>query len=631
MLKKALAVLMSMTMLLAVAGCGDSGKASVTPPKDTSSDVTSSDNNSEPSSDENTPDESVPDNKENTSSAVKVNTEIGDPLLSVSDDGRNFYYTIIRTKSASTEIEALAKETRSAIKKTFGASPKMTYDVTEGSKSGYEILIGDTDRAETQTAKAAMQKNRTNSQLDFIIKVVNEKICIYAGNDDILQKAVSYFNETFCSSEKDWNRLNTKTQIIYESPIKSYNHKIAGTALSAFTFVTPKAAEYIYSKDIWSIVEHISGNQGYELPVTDMRAITSANEILIGDTGRAESNSLSVSGNDWVICVTNGKLVIKGGNSLSLSAGISEFYKLLVNAENSGKALNLANGYKKTGTYNPTNDDYRLTWSDEFNGDKLDNYWWLDYSNTPYGKNTGSSVLGGSIYETGTEYATTSNGSLNMKAYRQDKDFYGAHISTNYTMMYRYGIMEIRAKLPVAPGCAAFWLNCANTGYGNGAEFDILENFGSVKTFAANLHKWCGGDYHTSLDSDSVYRKTKQFTFEDAFDSNATLADDYHVYTLIWNEHQVIQAVDGKVFFTYEMRENDDVLRLPYYFIFANGMGGSDYGNAWKEGGPDEINLSVDYIRVYQVNDGKSLMYRRDTGIPKNISQPSSEDGYIYH
>lgn len=630
MLKKSLAFLMCLVMLLAFAGCSGNKKPATSSknPGGSSSENISSEEASSGNSKENITNAS--DKKEDTSSSVKVNTEIGDPLPDVSDNGKNFSYTIIRPRTASTEIETLAKDTRSAIKKAFGATVRMTYDVTEGSQSPYEILIGETDRAETQTAKKAMQSNRANYQLDFIIKVVNEKICIYAGNDEMLQKAVRYFNETFCSSKDGWRRLNTKTQIIYEAPIKAYNHKIAGKALSTFTFVTPKSAEYIYSKDIWSIVEHISGNQGYELPVTDVRAAASANEILIGDISRAESKSVSVSGNDWIICVKNGKLVIKGGNSLSLSAGISAFYQLLVTAENSGKALGLANGYKKTGTYKPANSDYKLTWNDEFDAAKLDNYWWLDYSNSPYG-NKSSSILGGSVIQTGTEGASLSNGSLNMKAFRKDKDFYDGSISTNYTMMFRYGIMEIRAKMPAAPGGAAFWLNCANTGYGNGAEFDILENFGSTKSFAANLHKWCGGDYHTSLDSDSIYRKTKQYTFTDPFDANATLADDYHVYTLIWNDHQVMEAVDGKVFFTYEMRENDDVLRLPYYLIVGTAFGGSNYGFAWKNGDPDEINLGIDYVRIYQVNDGKSIMYRRDTGIPKNISQPDSEDGYIYH
>ena len=87
----------------------------------------------------------------------------------------------------------------------------------------------------------------------------------------MLQKAVSYFTESFCSSKKAWQRLNTKTRVIYEAPLISYNHKIAGKPLSSFRFVTPRAMEYIYGKEIQSITNHLSNNQGYDLTVTDER------------------------------------------------------------------------------------------------------------------------------------------------------------------------------------------------------------------------------------------------------------------------------------------------------------------------------------------------------------------------
>ena len=269
-------------------------------------------------------------------------------------------------------------------------------------------------------------------------------------------------------------------------------------------------------------------------------------------------------------------------------------------------------------------------WNDEFNGSELNHYWWIDYNNEKYGlQENSANVLGGKMYNLQTEATAVKNGSFEMYSWRDGKDFYSGKASTNYTMMFRYGIMEIRAKMPEAPGCASIWLNCAGTSYGLGAEFDILENFGSVTSFAANLHKWGGGgNYHTSLDGDSVYRKTKQFAFVDKLDKNGTLSSDYHVYTLIWNEHQVIQAVDGEIFFTYEMRDSDDTFRLPYYLIFGGGAGSNNYGVAWKEGDPDRFTYSVDYVRIYQTDDPLSLIYRRDTGFPPNVPLPAE---YVYH
>lgn len=342
----------------------------------------------------------------------------------------------------------------------------MTYDETGGS-GYYEILIGATNRAESAEAKRQLESNRKNHQLDFIITVINEKICIYSGNEEMLQKAVSYFTESFCSSKKAWQRLNTKTRVIYEAPLISYNHKIAGKPLSSFRFVTPRAMEYIYGKEIQSITNHLSNNQGYDLTVTDERDTAVSSEIIVGDTSRAESKAVSVSGDNWVIKETGGKLIIKGGNSLSLAAGIKELDSLIMAGEQSGKGLNIAKGFSKTGKYTPGKGDYRLVWNDEFNGSELNHYWWIDYNNEKYGlQENSSNVLGGKMYNLQTEATAVKNGSFEMYSWRDGKDFYSGKATTNYTMMFRYGIMEIRAKMPEAPGCASIWLNCAGTGYG---------------------------------------------------------------------------------------------------------------------------------------------------------------------
>ena len=100
------------------------------------------------------------------------------------------------------------------------------------------------------------------------------------------------------------------------------------------------------------------------------------------------------------------------------------------------------------------------------------------------------------------------------------------------------------------------------------------------------------------------------------------------LFRSIWNEHQVIQAVDGEIFFTYEMRDSDDTFRLPYYLIFGGGAGSNNYGVAWKEGDPDRFTYAIDYVRIYQTDDPLSLIYRRDTGFPANVPLPTE---YVYH
>ena len=187
MSKRIISFLLCALLILAVAGCGKDKPVSGNKKPGNTSQVGSDISSSEPDNTEETDStDSKPDN-----SAVKTNTEIGDPLPDVSEsNSKNFSYTVIRPKSSTTAVDELAKDLRSAIKKTFNATVKMTYDETVGS-GYYEILIGATNRAESDEAKRQLESNRKNHQLDFIITVINEKICIYSGNEEMLQKAVS--------------------------------------------------------------------------------------------------------------------------------------------------------------------------------------------------------------------------------------------------------------------------------------------------------------------------------------------------------------------------------------------------------------------------------------------------------
>lgn len=54
--------------------------------------------------------------------------------------------------------------------------------------------------------------------------------------------------------------------------------------------------EYIYGKEIQSITNHLSNNQGYDLTVTDERDTAVSSEIIVGDTSRAESKAVTASG-----------------------------------------------------------------------------------------------------------------------------------------------------------------------------------------------------------------------------------------------------------------------------------------------------------------------------------------------
>ena len=199
-----------------------------------------------------------------------------------------------------------------------------------------------------------------------------------------------------------------------------------------------------------------------------------------------------------------------------------------------------------------------------------------------------------------------------LSATRDGADFETSQMSTFDTMQYLYGIIEVRAKLPIEPCSASLWMNGAQVGTGAMTEYDLLENFGYSDKFASNIHNWAGNGYHTSLDV-AAYKKLKQYNFSDALAPEEDLSRDFQIYTMAWDDREIKFAFDGKVFFTYSLddNENSDIHRLPTYFITSCTWGSPNYGVAVKKDDPTLCQFEIDYVRLYQREDIGEL-YLRD-------------------
>ena len=543
-------------------------------------------------------------------------------LETVGENTKSFIYSVVRPKGCTDDIEKAAKEIRSRLRKTYGVSVTVSYGDEEDYDGNYEILIGNTGRSESEEALKILKENRDNCQFDFIIKTVGEKICITAQRDEMIARAAEYFAETYCSDKSGWEKLNSQTELIYEAPFKAHPHKIGETELKDFTVVTVRNMEYIYGRELESIVGYLSGSQGYELNITDERSKEVKNEILIGDLDRAASKRVTAESGGWIIKAVDGKLVIKGADSLCLADALSNFLKMIKEKENADSYIELPADYELKGKLEDSDGKYSLVWNDEFDQKTLNNHWWVDYSSQYKYGDTDNSCLGGTVTEKAAENTKmTGDGCLTIFSTRKGKDFTNGSVSTWETLQLKYGLIEFRAKLPAEPGCGALWFNGSKLGYACMTEYDLLENFGSAKSFASNLHRWwvqSSGTGHTSLDIPE-YSKLKRYNFSDSIDKKADLSTDFHIYTMEWDESKINFAVDGKVYFSYSLdeTENPDSRRLPVYMVMSCGMGSADYGVAATESSPEYVEMKVDYIRIYQRSDnGSELLTRDKNNIP---------------
>lgn len=283
----------------------------------------------------------------------------------------------------------------------------------------------------------------------------------------------------------------------------------------------------------------------------------------------------------------------------------------------SGVATNIAS--------TPEQYEWELVWSDDFDGHTVDRSKWgyeVDcwgggnnerqcYTDDP----RNASVKDGKLVITARKEHST--GPALPERMREDgkkvavatKPFTSARLVTREKAAWRYGKIEIRAKLPQGQGIwSAIWMLPENDRYGGWAasgEIDILE--------AVNLGVSCkdceGGRESTILGTlhfGGEWPKNKLAGTEIEY---PPVLDGYHTYAIIWRKGAFRWLVDGKVFATKQASDwsttgtddPDAPFDQPFYLILNLAVGGglpesrNDKGVSPK-GFPKE--MLVDWVRV---------------------------------
>ncbi|MEE0947052.1 MAG: InlB B-repeat-containing protein [Acutalibacteraceae bacterium] len=494
--------------------------------------------------------------------------------------------------------------------KTYGFGSYWEYDSKE-EQIVYSGYITDYDIGDTRLTAAR-----------GYIKVKDEKGEIYTFYSSDKKTYVKENSDRF--AEKTDKRIHT----FGEDPWVYY------------TIVNPKLMPYIYGEQIENLIEYANKTHGFDIQRVTEKAEETTYEIVIGDTKREASSLVEVTEEDkYVIAMIGTKLIIKGGSDLATMQGVKDFIDYLKYKDSLKCGAYIYDGFVKEGYVSKTGDDYALTFNDEFEGSTLNFNYWGAYNNQSMNSyNEGDTCLGGIGYTRapGDPGFTTADG-LVVKdgifvrdgncvlpcARINDTDFVTARMSTFWNMIYQYGMFEISVKVPEPPSHSGWWMNGAATGQssfiklfgresrGCMTEYDLLENFGIYNFYAANIHYWWsstgirdGG--HSSLDGVSAADDRNDYYVPDSDEND--MYDNYHIYTFLWNDDNIVFALDGKKFYTFN---NDTTYydRMPNYIILAAGLGGKFYGANYDP----EIHKSyyenlIDYVRVYQIENMGSQM-----------------------
>jgi len=262
--------------------------------------------------------------------------------------------------------------------------------------------------------------------------------------------------------------------------------------------------------------------------------------------------------------------------------------------------LNPGTSAASDSAHQKVNPNWKLVWSDEFDGSSVDTTKWgfeID------GKGGGNGEM--EYYTDKPENAHIENGHLLITAIKDGTDangkkhkFTSARMTTKGKFSWKYGRFEARIKVPTGKGVwPAFWLMPEDAVYGGWAssgELDIMEEVGDKPNTAFGTIHY-GDKWPRNVHTGDKYILP-----------SGILADDWHVYAVEWEEGVIRWYIDGNL---YETQTKWYTKAAPFpapfdqkFFIILNFAVGGAWPGKPSADTPFPQTMDVDYVHVYQPN-----------------------------
>lgn len=243
-------------------------------------------------------------------------------------------------------------------------------------------------------------------------------------------------------------------------------------------------------------------------------------------------------------------------------------------------------------------DDWKLVWEDQFAGAALDYAKWEIEVNAFGG---GNQEL--QIFTDRKENVRVEDGNLVLEAHRDNhgiagtvREFSSGRIRSKRRGDWKYGKFEMRAKLPRGQGLwPAIWMLPTDEKYGGWAssgEIDIMEFKGQEPNIVwGTLHYGGGWPKNTH-------------TGETLTLDNGNLTDDFHTFSVEWEENAIRWYLDGKLWQTQTQWHSEQApfpapFNQEFHLIMNLSVGGGFVGPVGGET-TFPARMLVDYVRVYQ-------------------------------
>jgi len=254
----------------------------------------------------------------------------------------------------------------------------------------------------------------------------------------------------------------------------------------------------------------------------------------------------------------------------------------------------------KPTTETPQLEGYNLLWSDEFDGDVMDETKWNYEPHEPGWTNNELQE-----YTTSTDNVFVRDGNLVLKALKTTKDGQDYYTSGKVTGQnktdFMYGKVVVSAKVPEGQGLwPAIWMMPQDESYYGQwpkcGEIDIMESLGNDTTISYSTIHY--GEPHAEQQGTITKEGDESFSAQ------------FHEYSVEWEPGEMRFYTDGELvltcndWFTAEEGMDDKPYPAPFnqpFYIQMNlAVGGNWPGNPDSTTDFSKAEFEVDYVRVYQ-------------------------------
>lgn len=334
-------------------------------------------------------------------------------------------------------------------------------------------------------------------------------------------------------------------------------------------------------------------------------------EIIIGSCKRKEAYK-GLGEEKYAVKVENGKLVFGGGHDITVNKAV---YWYANQKQPDGKVYTFeADSDFKSKKL----EKYEYVWGDEFETETLDMTKWM------FG-NDMTERTEMAVKNDDPDIIRVQDSKLKLRAVHyfdmDDSNIEYATsqtVSTQNTMNYLYGYVEMRAKIPFGRGAwPSFWCKSRGTlaSWGDDyfTEIDIFENFASANKLVPNIHKWYTDGTHTQ------YSGKNKRVYE--FDINSNFENEYHIIGFEWTPDIMNMYVDNELYMVFNLNDNFDkqsnmngFKQSPLYLIINNHLFVESFTNFKPYEGADvtpedlPYEYFIDYVRLYQA-PGQGKLY----------------------